>query len=102
MDILEVINTSIKPTIKLSMSDIVPESKVHENNLVQALNYEQEKLFELEQYNFEKNIITDDVVGVAFCAPKKYRKTSKNTAVLAQNLFIAEQIRDILIDLKNT
>ena len=60
--------------------------------------FEQEKLFELEQYNFEKNIITDDVVGVAFCALKKYRETAKNTAVLAQNLFIAEQIRDILID----
>lgn len=59
---------------------------------------EQEKLLDFEKYNFGTKIITDDVVGVAFCALKKYSETNKNTAILAQNLFIAEQIRDILID----
>ena len=44
--------------------------------------FEQEKLFELEQYNFEKNIITDDVVGVAFCALKNIEKLQKTLQFL--------------------
>ena len=60
--------------------------------------FKKENLFDFENYKLENKIVTDDVVGVTFCAVKKYNETSKNVAVLAQNLFIAEQIRDLLID----
>ena len=60
--------------------------------------FKKEQLFDFENYKLNNKIVTDDVVGIAFCALKKYNETSENTAVLAQNLFIAEQIRDILID----
>ena len=60
--------------------------------------FKKEQLFDYTNYELANKIITDDVVGVAFCALKKFNESTKNTAVLAQNLFIAEQIRDILID----
>ena len=60
--------------------------------------FKKEQLFDYTNYELANKIITDDVVGVAFCALKKFNESTKNTAVLAQNLFIAEQIRDLLID----
>lgn len=60
--------------------------------------FKKENLFETYDLKFNKKIHADDVVGISFCVLKKYYETQKNTAILAQNLFVAEQIRDILVD----
>lgn len=59
---------------------------------------EKENLLNSDIYDFKNIISTDPIIGVSFCALKKYNENSGNVCIVAPNLYTAEQIRDFLVD----
>lgn len=58
-----------------------------------------ENLLEHKGYELHPRITTDEISGIAFLAAKKLLQSNKNIAIIAQNLYSAEQIRDLVIDM---
>lgn len=67
-------------------------------NIINSI-LDKNKLLSNSYYKLTNDINTDDIVGVAFLASLNYLKNKENTAVLAPNLYKAELIRDLVIDI---